>query len=158
MQGRNKLKTQFLGWQRTTCSQEASKNWINQTFISVEIQTIYKSIFIYEILGPRDWTRHQKVWKQGLLRGRDKFGTQFLGLHRTTGGQEASKICIDKTFISVEIQTIYKSVFIYEILGPRDWRRNQKVWKRGLLPGRNQFGTQFLALQHTSLGQEASKI
>ena len=54
LQGRNKFKTQFLGWQRTTCGQEASKNWINQTFISVEIQTIYKSVLIYQILGPRE--------------------------------------------------------------------------------------------------------
>ena len=52
LQGRNKFKTQFLGRQRTTCGQEASKNWINQTFISVEIQTIYKSVLIYQILGP----------------------------------------------------------------------------------------------------------
>ena len=54
LQARKKLKTRFLGQQCTTCGQEASKNWINQTFISVEIQTIYKSVLIYQILGPRE--------------------------------------------------------------------------------------------------------
>ena len=33
---------------------------MNQTFISAEIQTIYKIVFIYQILGPRDWTLNQK--------------------------------------------------------------------------------------------------
>ncbi len=58
--------------------------------------------------------------KQGQLRGRNKFGSQFLGLQCTIGGEKASKICIDKTFISVDIQTVYKSGFIHQILGPQD--------------------------------------
>ena len=82
---------------------------------------------IYQILGPRDWKLNQKVSKRGLLQGRYKFITQFRGQQCTTCGQEASKIRINKTFISVEIQTIYKSVFIYQILGPRDWTLSQKV-------------------------------
>ena len=82
---------------------------------------------MYQILVPGDWTGKQKVSKRGLLKGRKKFGSQFLGIQCTTGGQEASKICINKIFIFAEIQTIYKSVLIYLILGLRDWTINQKV-------------------------------
>ncbi len=78
------------------------------------------------------------------MRGRNKFGNQFLGLQCTTGGQEISKICIDKTFISVDIQTVYDSVLIYQILGPRHRTLNQKVSKQGQLRERNKFGNQFL--------------
>ena len=79
----------------TTCGQEASKICINKTFISAEIQTIYKLVLIYQILGPRYWTLNQKVSKHGLYIWRDKFETQLLGLQPTTCGQEASKICIN---------------------------------------------------------------
>ena len=92
--------------------------WINKTFISAEIQTIYKSV-----LSIKFWDREtliQKESKRGILQGRNKYRTQFIGLQRTTCGQEASKICIEKTFISAEIQAIYKLVLIYQILGPRD--------------------------------------
>ena len=63
---------------------------------------------------------NQKVSKGGLLQRSHIVGTLFLGLQRTTCGQEVPKICMNQTFISAEIQTIYKIVFIYQILGPRD--------------------------------------
>ena len=72
MKYRHKFGTQFLRQQRTTCGQEASKIWINKTFISVEIQTIYKSVLIYQILGSQECTLGQNVSKQPLLPGRNK--------------------------------------------------------------------------------------
>ena len=106
MQGRNKFGTQFLGRQRTTIDKSKQgllqgRNKLKTQFLGRQRTTIYKSI-------------------QGLLQGRNKFITQFLGRQRRTCGQIACKNWINQTFISVEIQTIYKSVLIYQILGPRE--------------------------------------
>ena len=95
MQGRNKFRTHFVGQQRTTCGQEASKIWINKTFISVEIQTIYKSVLIYQILGPREGTLNQKV-----LPGRNKnsisrTGSWNLKSWKSKNGLLVKKLCYD---------------------------------------------------------------